>query len=193
MMSEHFSKCPKGLSQNLTIGLNLKFPAETLYRWFAMTLCCKLWWGNERKMADRLTHIHTCGGLNGWVCTQVAQYLTKNVTACSLLDAIGLWGAYTRTDSRLERGNSDDQRAASLQPARAPDTRESYIQGTVEIGCCSCKLTVMFWQLLDILTSIRDECLKTSYWIYVCQNCLAYTIWNFKNRCFCSCLLFICS
>jgi hypothetical protein len=29
-MSEHFSKCPKGLSQNLTIGLNLKFPAKTL-------------------------------------------------------------------------------------------------------------------------------------------------------------------
>jgi hypothetical protein len=31
MMSENFSKCPKGLSQNLTIGLNLKFPAKTLY------------------------------------------------------------------------------------------------------------------------------------------------------------------
>jgi hypothetical protein len=30
MMSENFSKCPKGLSQNLTIGLNLKFPAKTL-------------------------------------------------------------------------------------------------------------------------------------------------------------------
>jgi hypothetical protein len=30
MMSEHFSKCPKDLSQNLTIGLNLKFPAKTL-------------------------------------------------------------------------------------------------------------------------------------------------------------------
>jgi hypothetical protein len=30
MMSEIFSKCPKGLSQNLTIGLNLKFPAKTL-------------------------------------------------------------------------------------------------------------------------------------------------------------------
>jgi hypothetical protein len=29
-MSEHFSKCPKDLSQNLTIGLNLKFPAKTL-------------------------------------------------------------------------------------------------------------------------------------------------------------------
>jgi hypothetical protein len=31
MMSEHFSKCPKGLSQNLTVGLNLKFPAKTLH------------------------------------------------------------------------------------------------------------------------------------------------------------------
>jgi hypothetical protein len=31
MMSEIFSKCPKGLSQNLTICLNLKFPAKTLY------------------------------------------------------------------------------------------------------------------------------------------------------------------
>jgi hypothetical protein len=31
MMSEIFSKCPKGLSQNLTIGLNLKFPAKTLF------------------------------------------------------------------------------------------------------------------------------------------------------------------
>jgi hypothetical protein len=31
MMSENFSKCPKGLSQNLTIGRNLKFPAKTLY------------------------------------------------------------------------------------------------------------------------------------------------------------------
>jgi hypothetical protein len=31
MMSENFSKCPKGLRQNLTIGLNLKFPAKTLY------------------------------------------------------------------------------------------------------------------------------------------------------------------
>jgi hypothetical protein len=31
MMSENFSKCPKGLSQNLTIGLNLKFPAKTLH------------------------------------------------------------------------------------------------------------------------------------------------------------------
>jgi hypothetical protein len=30
MMSKNFSKCPKGLSQNLTIGLNLKFPAKTL-------------------------------------------------------------------------------------------------------------------------------------------------------------------
>jgi hypothetical protein len=30
MMSAHFSKCPKDLSQNLTIGLNLKFPAKTL-------------------------------------------------------------------------------------------------------------------------------------------------------------------
>jgi hypothetical protein len=30
IMSENVSKCPKGLSQNLTIGLNLKFPAKTL-------------------------------------------------------------------------------------------------------------------------------------------------------------------
>jgi hypothetical protein len=30
MMSEIFSKCSKDLSQNLTIGLNLKFPAKTL-------------------------------------------------------------------------------------------------------------------------------------------------------------------
>jgi hypothetical protein len=29
-VSENFSKCPKVLSQNLTIGLNLKFPAKTL-------------------------------------------------------------------------------------------------------------------------------------------------------------------
>jgi hypothetical protein len=29
-MSENFSKCPKNLRQNLTIGLNLKFPAKTL-------------------------------------------------------------------------------------------------------------------------------------------------------------------
>jgi hypothetical protein len=29
-MSENFSKCPEFLSQNLTIGLNLKFPAKTL-------------------------------------------------------------------------------------------------------------------------------------------------------------------
>jgi hypothetical protein len=41
MMSENFSKCPKGLSQNLTIGLNLKFPAKTLLilsTWSALTL-----------------------------------------------------------------------------------------------------------------------------------------------------------
>jgi hypothetical protein len=30
IMSENVSKGPKGLSQNLTIGLNLKFPAKTL-------------------------------------------------------------------------------------------------------------------------------------------------------------------
>jgi hypothetical protein len=30
MISENVSKCPKGLRHNLTIGLNLKFPAKTL-------------------------------------------------------------------------------------------------------------------------------------------------------------------
>jgi hypothetical protein len=31
MMSEKFSRCPTDLSQSLTIGLNLKFPAKTLH------------------------------------------------------------------------------------------------------------------------------------------------------------------